>query len=73
VAIGRGQGNAQGHRLLIDDVDEAGLVRRLAQRTNDEAMSEERMRRIGDFDRFSLRVLELGIKEWLLSTTSITR
>jgi hypothetical protein len=51
---------------LIDDVDEARLVQALAQGMNDEALSEERMRRIGDLDLLGLRVLELGIKEWLL-------
>jgi hypothetical protein len=37
---------------------------------NDKALSEERMRWIGDFDRIGIRVLEVGIKEWALSTTS---
>jgi len=35
---------------------------------NDKALSEERMRGIDDFDRFDIRVLEVGIKEWALST-----
>src|SRR5262249_45296862 len=66
--ISRRQGNAQGHRVLIDDRDEACLVLCWAEGTHDKAPAEERMRRIGDLDRFGLRVLEVGIKEWLLST-----
>jgi hypothetical protein len=30
---------------------------------NDKALSEERMRRIGDFDLVDIRVVEVGIKE----------
>jgi hypothetical protein len=70
LAIGGSQGNAQDHRLLIDDVDEACPSGWLAQGMNDKALPEERVRRIGDFDLFRSRVLELGIKKWLLLTTS---
>ena len=63
LAIGGRQGNAQDHRLLIDDVDTACPRGWLAQRMNDKALSEERMRRIGDFDLFDIRVVEVGIKE----------
>jgi hypothetical protein len=37
---------------------------------DDKALSEERMRRIGDFDLFDIRVVEVGIKEWVLSMRS---
>jgi hypothetical protein len=53
---------------LIDDVDEASPRGWLAQGMHDKALSEERMRGIGDFDRFNIRVLEVGIKAWALST-----
>jgi hypothetical protein len=53
-------------------MDEACPRRWLAQGMNDKALSEERMRRIGDFDLFGIRVLEVGIKEWALSTPSIS-
>jgi hypothetical protein len=33
---------------------------------NDKALSKERMRWIGDFDLFGIRVLDVGIKEWAL-------
>jgi hypothetical protein len=55
---------------LIDDIGEASLARRAAHGANDEALSEERMGRIGDFDRVRLWVLEAGIKRWLLSAGS---
>ena len=70
-AIGGSQGNAQDHRLLIDNVDEACPRGWLAQGMNDKALSEERMPWIGDFDLFDIRVLEVGIKEWALSTNWI--
>jgi hypothetical protein len=35
---------------------------------DDKALSEERMRWIGDFNLFDIRVVEVGIKEWALST-----
>jgi hypothetical protein len=69
MAIARGQGNAQRHSLLIDDVDEARLAGRMAHRADDESLPEKRMGGIGNRDRLSLRrVLETGIKAWLLST-----
>ena len=71
LAIGGSQGNAQDHRLLIDDVDETCPRGWLAQGMNDKTLSEERMRWIGDFDRFDIRVLEVGIKEWALSIASV--
>jgi hypothetical protein len=52
---------------LIDDVGEARLAGSLAHRANDEPLPEERMGRIGDFERVRLWVLEAGIKRWLLS------
>ena len=70
LAIGGRQGNAQDHRLLIDDVDTACPRGWLAQGMNDKALSKERMRGIGDFDFFRRRVIEVGIKEWALSTAS---
>src|SRR5262249_49103342 len=70
--VGHGQWYTQGHRLLIDDVGEARLARGLAQGTNDEAPAEERMGRISDFDLLDIRVLEVGIKEWLHLTGSAT-
>jgi hypothetical protein len=39
---------------------------------NDKALTEERMRWIGDFDLFAIRVLEVGTKEWALTTRWIT-
>ena len=51
---------------MIDDVDTACPRGWLAQGMNDKALSEERMRGIGDFDRFGIRVVEVGIKEWAL-------
>jgi hypothetical protein len=42
----------------------------MAQGANDEAPPEERMGGIGDFDLVGLWVLEVGIKEGLLLTTS---
>jgi hypothetical protein len=65
-AISGGQRDAQGHGLLIDDIGEARLARRLAHGANDKALSEERMGRIRDLDRVRLWVLEAGIKRWLL-------
>jgi hypothetical protein len=35
---------------------------------HDKTLSEERMGRIGDFDLFRGRVVEMGIKQWALST-----
>jgi len=70
LAIGGRQGNAQDHRLLIDDVDEACPRGWLTQGMNDKTLSEERMRWIGDFDLFRGRVVEMGIKQWALLTTS---
>jgi hypothetical protein len=66
LAVGGRQGNAQDHGLLIDDVDEAGSRRWLAQGMHDKTLSEERMGRIGDFNLFRRRVIEVGIKEWAL-------
>jgi hypothetical protein len=57
---------------LIDDVGEASLAGKLAHGANDEALSEEGMGQIGDFDRVCLWVLEAGIKRWLLSFTQAT-
>jgi hypothetical protein len=54
---------------LVDDVDEPPLAGKMTQGTNDEPPSEERMSRIDDLDFVSIRVLEVGIKKWLLSTT----
>jgi hypothetical protein len=51
---------------LIDDVHAACPRGELAQGMNDKALSEERMRGIGDFDHFGIRVVEMGIKEWAL-------
>ena len=68
MAVGRRQRDAQGHGLLVDDVGGAGLAGRAAQGANGEAPPEERMGGIGDFDLVHLRVLEVGIKDWLLST-----
>jgi hypothetical protein len=53
---------------LIDDGDGAGLAGWLAQRANDEALSEERMGRIRDFDLVRFWVLDMGIKGWALLT-----
>jgi hypothetical protein len=72
MAVGRRQGDAQGHSLLVDDISEAGLAGRVAQGANDEALAEERMGWIGDFDLFRHWVLEAGIKRWLLSIASRT-
>jgi hypothetical protein len=69
VAIRRGQGDAEGHGLLIDDVHEAGLPGRMAHRADDEPLAEERVGRIDNLDLLGLRwVLEVGIKAWVLST-----
>ena len=63
VAIRRGQGDAEGHGLLIDHVHETCLAGRMAYRADDEPLAEERMGGIGNLDLFGLRwVLDAGIK-----------
>jgi hypothetical protein len=70
LAIGRGEGDAQGHRLLVDDVGEARLTGRMAQGANDETLPKKRMSRIGHLDGVGLWVLDVGIKAGLLSIGS---
>jgi hypothetical protein len=44
----------------------------MAPGANDEAPPEERVRGIGHLDLVGLRVLEAGIKKWLLLIGSVT-
>jgi hypothetical protein len=53
---------------LIDDVDEAGSARRLAQGMNDKTTPKKGMGRIRDLDFLRIWVVEGGIKKWFLST-----
>ena len=74
MAVGRGQGNAERHGLLIDHVHETCLAGRMAYRADDEPLAEERMGGIGNLDLLGLRgVLEAGIKAWPLSIACRTR
>jgi hypothetical protein len=61
---GSENGDAQAHEVAVGDDDMAGALRRMADRQDGEASSEQRMRRIGYLDLVRSRirwVLEGGI------------
>ena len=66
----RGDGDAQGHMVAVGDKDVGRAARRIADPAQGEALSEQRMGRVGHLDLGDriIWVIERGSEVWGRST-----